>query len=211
MTVLPDCIGRLSELQILDLSNNEITEIPAALASCSKLNTLLLDHNHLSTLPQEIASIPIPLLVIYDHEYGADDTTYSMDVSYNRLCSLPAEMESWLNPRADKSWRTTQDCSTAVMNRIPLSRVTPDDKSPFSISVSSGIAAIRFNVAENSMVRLSAFAPNGRLAARITEEYKSAGWYSLQWRIPAGFSAGVYFVTMTCNGKHAQMARVVIR
>ena len=50
---LPDCIGSLENLEILDLHGNAITEISSSLGRLSKLKTLNVSSNQLSSLPME--------------------------------------------------------------------------------------------------------------------------------------------------------------
>jgi Leucine-rich repeat (LRR) protein len=208
MTVLPECVGRLSELQILDLAHNEIAEIPVSLMLCTNLRSLRLNNNQLSGIPDELTSLSISQPEIHNISYEKYDTTYSLDLSHNRLCSLSSGVILWLNMLSGKNWQATQDCSTAVICRIPLSGALRNDKSSFCLSVSSGIAVIRFEVPENGHVKINVLCPDGRLAATVADEYKSAGSYSLQWRVPARISAGVYFVTQACKGAPVQMSKI---
>jgi hypothetical protein len=96
------------------------------------------------------------------------------------------------------------------MCRIPQSDILLSDKSLVLTSVSSGTATIRFNVPENGHVKLNMLCPNGRLASRIIDEYKSAASYSVLWRIPHSLSAGVYYIVFSCGDIPVQTNRIIL-
>ena len=54
LSTLPEAIGRLSQLQTLDLSDNQLSTLPEAIGQLSQLQKLDLSHNQLSTLPEAI-------------------------------------------------------------------------------------------------------------------------------------------------------------
>ena len=54
---LPEVIASLTQLQRLDLSNNQLTELPEAIASLTQLQQLNLSNNQLTELPEAIASL----------------------------------------------------------------------------------------------------------------------------------------------------------
>ncbi len=58
LTVLPEEIGRLNNLQILVLSDNELERLPEELAELSNLDFLDLRSNMLETLPEWLAQMP---------------------------------------------------------------------------------------------------------------------------------------------------------
>ena len=54
---LPDSIGNLAELEILDLTNCSLLFLPETIGSCIKLKKLHLDNNKLKTLPTSLANL----------------------------------------------------------------------------------------------------------------------------------------------------------
>ncbi|MGK7930025.1 MAG: leucine-rich repeat domain-containing protein [Microcystaceae cyanobacterium] len=58
LSELPQEIAQLSQLQQLDLSNNQLSELPPIFAQLSQLQQLDLSNNQLSKLPPEIAQLP---------------------------------------------------------------------------------------------------------------------------------------------------------
>ena len=61
--LMPECIGRLANLELLDLHDNTITELSSSLGKLSRLRTLNVSANRLSALPFE-AIFDLPLLEI---------------------------------------------------------------------------------------------------------------------------------------------------
>ena len=75
--VVPACIGRLTALQALDLSDNQLTSVPAEIGQLTSLEVLYLANNQLTSLPAEI--------------WQLTSLTY-LNLSYTTLTSLPAEI-----------------------------------------------------------------------------------------------------------------------
>jgi len=86
VTVLPDAIGELTELERLhvygdrNLKQPLLQKISPAIGKCAKLQTLLLNSNELETLPVEIAKLA---------------QLTSLSLADNRLHDLPAAVEEW--------------------------------------------------------------------------------------------------------------------
>ena len=57
LTMLPMHIGYLSELEILDVSNNDLGSLPDSVAKLDKLTTLNLAGNQIPFLPKFIANL----------------------------------------------------------------------------------------------------------------------------------------------------------
>ncbi|OON20145.1 leucine Rich repeat-containing domain protein, partial [Opisthorchis viverrini] len=74
---LPEDLGQLTKLQILDCSKNRITILPDAIASCTKLIRLLLDYNCIGELPSSI---------------GCLKKLQQLGIKYNQLTRLPTEL-----------------------------------------------------------------------------------------------------------------------
>lgn len=75
LTYLPATIGNLRQLQILNLSHNKLTSLPATIGNLGQLQTLDLSYNELTSLPEEIGHL-IKLRELY--------------INGNELTSLPA-------------------------------------------------------------------------------------------------------------------------
>ena len=54
---IPESIGKLKSLKLLDLSKNQLQELPDSLESLTSLNTLNLNNNQLKNLPQSIVNL----------------------------------------------------------------------------------------------------------------------------------------------------------
>lgn len=54
---VPDSVGKLNQLQALNLSDNMLERLPAAIANLKNLKSLLLHKNRLRTLPTEIIAL----------------------------------------------------------------------------------------------------------------------------------------------------------
>ncbi|WP_082292438.1 leucine-rich repeat domain-containing protein [Leptospira noguchii] len=57
LTTLPKEIGKLKNLQELDLIGNQLTTLPKEIGNLQKLQYLDLAHNQLTTLPKEIGKL----------------------------------------------------------------------------------------------------------------------------------------------------------
>jgi leucine-rich repeat protein SHOC2 len=75
--VVPACIGRLTALRWLNLSDNQLTSVPAEIGQLTSLEELYLDDNQLTSVPAEIGQ-----LTALEHLFLGD----------NRLTSVPAEI-----------------------------------------------------------------------------------------------------------------------
>jgi hypothetical protein len=74
---IPPELGNLTELQILDLSSNQLSSLPPELGNLASLQTLDLSHNRLSSLPPELGNLA---------------NLQTLNLSVNPLSSLP---QSW--------------------------------------------------------------------------------------------------------------------
>ncbi|BBI16314.1 leucine-rich repeat domain-containing protein [Neochlamydia sp. S13] len=77
LTLLPSEIGQLSQLQTLELSNNQLTTLPAEIRQLSQLQCLYLENNYLTTLPAEIGQL---------------SQLQRLHLENNQLTNLPAEI-----------------------------------------------------------------------------------------------------------------------
>lgn len=80
----------------LDLSDNELEELPEVLWNTSELRYLYLDYNAVSTLPVSLQQLDLAELSVED----------------NRLCSVGDRLSKWLD-LFNSAWRESQNCSDA--------------------------------------------------------------------------------------------------
>src|SRR5690606_15143893 len=62
LTALPDSIGALSNLYLLNVSGNKITKLPESITRLTTLSILILENNNLSGLPGDFTK----MLQLYD-------------------------------------------------------------------------------------------------------------------------------------------------
>ena len=68
LTELPETIGKLTQLQTLNLSNNQLTELPEAIGKLTQLQMLNLDANQLTKLPKSFINLEsLTNLDMYNH------------------------------------------------------------------------------------------------------------------------------------------------
>jgi Leucine-rich repeat (LRR) protein len=77
LTEVPSSLLNLPDLYYVDLSDNYITALPATIGNLLSLSYLHLTSNRLVTLPVEIANLKY---------------LYYLDVSYNRITSIPGKI-----------------------------------------------------------------------------------------------------------------------
>ena len=94
-----------ANLTELDLSNNNLTEMPKEIAQLNNLTTLDLSHNQCATFPNEIAQLTnlIELKLSFNHlnkvpkEIAQLTSLTKLDLSYNQLTELPKEVAQLTN------------------------------------------------------------------------------------------------------------------
>jgi Leucine-rich repeat (LRR) protein len=84
ISTIPSDIGRLTNLERLDLAQNSVSAIPPEIGELRKLRHLNLRNNYLTELPGAI---------------GALQALEVLDLSYNQLAELPAEVGNLRNLR----------------------------------------------------------------------------------------------------------------
>ncbi|CAL8261658.1 unnamed protein product [Merluccius merluccius] len=100
LTGLPTSFSSLSLLVHLDLSFNQLSQLPPCLLELPLLSSLLLGHNHLSSLPPDLGrlsslrylSLLGNRLLSLPPSLGQLRALQTLDVSHNLLPDLPAEI-----------------------------------------------------------------------------------------------------------------------
>lgn len=95
---IPDDIGRLSNLEALNLSNNEFTTLPLALGKLTKLTSLDLSMNSLKELPSTIVNLKKLITIIlknnlfstYPTQLRECHSISTIDLSNNKLTKDPS-------------------------------------------------------------------------------------------------------------------------
>lgn len=97
LSSLPPSLSSLTHLQHLDLSFNQLTELPPPLLLLPQLQSLLLCQNLLSSLPSDLGGLSsLRHLSLLGNRLRAlppslqlPPTLHTLDVSYNQLQQLP--------------------------------------------------------------------------------------------------------------------------
>ncbi len=100
MRTLPDSIGDLENLHILDLSINSLTILPESIGNLDKLNELDVNNNQLATLPASLGNlVNLQTLKLYMNQIvslpesiGNLTQLRYLYLSDNRIGSLPGSM-----------------------------------------------------------------------------------------------------------------------
>jgi Leucine-rich repeat (LRR) protein len=96
---LPDDLDRLINMRILFLSNNEFEKIPSVLARCPKLEMISFKSNALTTIDEQVLPIDTRWLILTDNRIeklpnsmGQLHRLQKLALAGNRLTDLPASM-----------------------------------------------------------------------------------------------------------------------
>ncbi|MBS4165273.1 Uncharacterized protein NEOC65_000326 [Neochlamydia sp. AcF65] len=100
LTILPPEIGQLSQLQTLNLSNNQLTTLPPEIGQLSQLQGLWLYNNQLTAIPAEIGQLTkLEVLNLGDNqltalpaEIGQLTKLQSLALCRNQFTIIPAEI-----------------------------------------------------------------------------------------------------------------------
>ena len=77
LTALPEALGKLTQLQQLDVSNNQLTALPEALGQLTQLQQLDVALNQLTALPEALGKLT---------------QLQQLEVSLNQLTALPVAL-----------------------------------------------------------------------------------------------------------------------
>lgn len=95
ITVLPEVVGRLENLEVLDISQNELNVIHPAIGRLKKLRVLRLRNNFLCEIPEEIGQLR---------------NLEVLDLSFNSLKKLPASFSNLHNLRELNVYANNLSC-----------------------------------------------------------------------------------------------------
>ena len=139
---LPESVGRLKQLTLLDLSGNMLTELPESLGNATALTRLFLDRNRLTRLPQSIGQ-----LVQLDH----------LTLTRNSLESVPSGLGKLRNLQLlDLSENSLQVLpANGAMDSIQEARLQGNNLEVIPDWV-VGPALLRLLIARNRISRLPA-------------------------------------------------------
>ncbi|MBI3123007.1 MAG: leucine-rich repeat domain-containing protein [Ignavibacteriales bacterium] len=93
-------ISALANLEYLDISNNQLTQVPSEICALSNLQSLEVSDNELTQIPSEIFAlfnlqsldVSFNQLTQLPSEIGNLSNLQSLDVSFNQLTQLPSEI-----------------------------------------------------------------------------------------------------------------------
>jgi hypothetical protein len=77
LTELPESLGQLTQLHILDLFCNQLTDLPECLGNLTQLQLLYLSYNQLTALPESL---------------GGFTQLKELDLSFNQLTDIPSSL-----------------------------------------------------------------------------------------------------------------------
>lgn len=100
---VPTEIGNLSNLVLLDLSHNELSNIPSEISNLASLTSLQLNSNQLISLPANFARLT---------------ELATLDIGRNHLINVSTELQAFLDGK-DPDWADTQTHFCTSVNEIP--------------------------------------------------------------------------------------------
>jgi hypothetical protein len=213
ITTLPAAIGSLVKLSYLDLFATDMRELPREIGNLGNLETIMVANTELASLPDEFCRLTaLTEAGLYRNKLKSlPDSIVRMSkltavfVEYNRLCSLPSAVKAWLDSR-NSSWKTTQDCSTAVAAHRGTAR--PATLPVPQVRALPGSMEISYRLDKNGPVAIELFNVQGKLLYSVREGCKAAGIHSLKLNI-AGKMKGMLFVRIAGNFAPAMIHQLV--
>ena len=105
MTSIPDWIGKLTALEVLDVSQNALTNVDVGINKCVNLKTFSAEFNSLAVFVFQPASLTkLEKIYLRSNDLttlptwitGFGNRT-SMEFSGNALCNLDPSVSAWIN------------------------------------------------------------------------------------------------------------------
>lgn len=104
LTELPDTISKLKKLKIIFFARNNFTEFPSILATCSALNMIGFKSNHIHTVPENAFPLLLNWLILTDNKIkklpksiGNCELLQKCALAGNLIEELPSEMANCKN------------------------------------------------------------------------------------------------------------------
>ena len=100
LSELPSNFAQLSQLKVLFLSNNQFTKLPEVLADCSKLEIISLKKNQLNEIPEQSIPLSVRCLVLTSNaitklpdSIGELKSLQKLMLAGNQMTSLPETLQ----------------------------------------------------------------------------------------------------------------------
>lgn len=128
---IPDSLGNLPHLKLIDLTENQLTSIPSSLGACTSLSRLLLSSNRLSNMPATVIALPFLQTLELDNNnltalpstmFGAKELT-TIALANNPLASAEADQPVVVMPAPFPS---LVELAASVIGLTPIEWVTGD-------------------------------------------------------------------------------------
>ncbi|MFA7327015.1 MAG: leucine-rich repeat domain-containing protein [Candidatus Kapaibacterium sp.] len=102
---IPNCIGNLQNLEILDLYRNQLTSLPESIGNLKNLEYLDIDYNQLTSLPESIGNLQsLEYLILHYNRFSSFPEVIStlqkleyLSLGNNQLTSLPKSIGNLQN------------------------------------------------------------------------------------------------------------------
>lgn len=160
LTVLPERIGFLHNLQRLSLKNNLLTNLPAAIGCLFALEELRVANNNLNTLPGTIVWLQNLRL---------------LELECNQLSSL-SDTAKIIADSLDRDWPETQNCSGQNRSNRTMQPQRP------ALLVDQAKRGILYTIANDCFVSIHMYDLNGKMLSRIVHERQNRGEHYVSLR-----------------------------
>lgn len=175
LSEIPDEIGNLTVLEELYLSGNQITSIPESIGNLQNLNKLFIRANQITTLPSTICNLPDNCNIqVQDN---------CLNTSYDCISNMGDQ----------------DNCPEMAINNYQPTDIQLFDPFPNPFNPTTSIS---FYLQFPGLTTIQIWDTNGRIISVLSNEFRSAGYYSVNWNA-SDYSSGVYLVKMIV-GNHIE-------